>query len=399
MDRERHNNGDHYCFRHHQEVDRVCNGGMTTKSSSPSPDRATTPPLPPSCSSAGVGVGGGGGVSYIEHRVSKMDTLAGVAIKYGVEVADIKRINGLVTDLQMFALKSLHIPLPGRHPPSPNLSNDLDNQGSPCMDYDECFCRSSSSEQTPLRRRHSDFFDSFSSLKPRSAPQEKISPAMSNLRGYYRLKPTNPKTPPEGFEMAVYRDSGSHYLEDGPFSNHSKSKSFANGFLPENGRLAKDTAVSQVTEGIDSDILNEKLLRRRQKSETDFSFRTPEKLLKEDNDGGGFSFSAIIAKGLALRPKAAASRVDSEAGLSNPVPPLGSGDSLVGDSLNRVRKSSSTPSFQDQDNGSSSSSIWPTSRWSLKPDLQAFSTAAITKPIFDGFQNPMTGRKNKAALD
>ena len=94
---------------------------------------------------------------YIEHHVSKMDTLAGVAIKYGVEVdsrsaffsslvsiflspfkiffilpsksyvkifvahqvADIKRMNSLITDLQMFALKTLKIPLPGRHPPSP----------------------------------------------------------------------------------------------------------------------------------------------------------------------------------------------------------------------------------------------------------------------------------------
>lgn len=32
------------------------------------------------------GVGGGNGLSYIEHYVSKFDTLAGVAIKYGVEV-------------------------------------------------------------------------------------------------------------------------------------------------------------------------------------------------------------------------------------------------------------------------------------------------------------------------
>lgn len=29
---------------------------------------------------------GNGGKNYIEHQVSKMDTLAGVAIKYGVEV-------------------------------------------------------------------------------------------------------------------------------------------------------------------------------------------------------------------------------------------------------------------------------------------------------------------------
>lgn len=32
------------------------------------------------------GGGGGNGLNYIEHQVSKLDTLAGVAIKYGVEV-------------------------------------------------------------------------------------------------------------------------------------------------------------------------------------------------------------------------------------------------------------------------------------------------------------------------
>lgn len=34
----------------------------------------------------GGGGGGGNGMSYIKHQVSKLDTLAGVAIKYGVEV-------------------------------------------------------------------------------------------------------------------------------------------------------------------------------------------------------------------------------------------------------------------------------------------------------------------------
>nr|CAD1835760.1 unnamed protein product [Ananas comosus var. bracteatus] len=48
-----------------------------------------------------------------------------VAIKYGV--ADIRRLNGLMTDLQMFARKSLKIPLPGEHPPSPFLSEDSAN--------------------------------------------------------------------------------------------------------------------------------------------------------------------------------------------------------------------------------------------------------------------------------
>ncbi|XP_039004644.1 lysM and putative peptidoglycan-binding domain-containing protein 3-like [Hibiscus syriacus] len=66
---------------------------------------------------------------YIEHSVSRFHTLAGVAIKYGVEVADIKKMNGLVTDIQMFALKTLQIPLPGRHPPSPCFSNDSPTSG------------------------------------------------------------------------------------------------------------------------------------------------------------------------------------------------------------------------------------------------------------------------------
>lgn len=38
-------------------------------------------------------------------------------------------MNGLVTDLQMYALKTLHIPLPGRHPPSPILKDDSASNG------------------------------------------------------------------------------------------------------------------------------------------------------------------------------------------------------------------------------------------------------------------------------
>jgi len=38
-------------------------------------------------------------------------------------------MNSLVTDLQMFALKSLQIPLPGRHQPSSFLSNGSDVPG------------------------------------------------------------------------------------------------------------------------------------------------------------------------------------------------------------------------------------------------------------------------------
>ncbi|KAL3824306.1 hypothetical protein ACJIZ3_020335 [Penstemon smallii] len=348
---------------------------------SSSPSRSVFPMSSPP--SAAVGVNGG--MNYILHTVSKFDTLAGVAIKYGVEVADIKRLNGLVTDLQMFALKTLQIPLPGRHPPSPILSTPQ---------------RPSSSEQTPSSRRHSDFFDSFQSLKLKSSSERKVSPAMSSLRGYYGLSPPdqNPATS-EGFEMSVYRKGGAHYLEDGPFTKsspiynpplslHRKSKSAANGFLSENGDLI-DPHLSQENE---QDRWIEKLIGRRQKSEADFTSRTPEKLLKEENNNGS-AISAITGKGLALRPKSVSKTVsggvDGESG--------GHGDSLLTDSVNGVRKSSSTPSLQDSDNGPMSS-IWPTSKWSLKPDFQALSTAAIARPIFDGLPKPM-GRRNKAALD
>lgn len=335
-------------------------------------------------SSMGVG---GRGLSYIEHPVSKFDTLAGVAIRYGVEVADIKRINGLVSDLQMFALKTLHIPLPGRHPPSPVLSNGQDTQGP------------SSSEQTSSSRRHSDLFDSFQSLKLKSSPQPKVSPAMSSLQGYYGLKPPDQKAASEGFEMAVYRKGGSHYLEDVPFYKSSlsnpplslqrKSKSVANGFMSENGVPASHLS----TQDTRDNGWFEKLVRRRQKSETDFS-RTPEKLLKEDNSNSGW-FSAVAGKGLALRPKSAnrtLSGADAEASSISPIP-IGLGDSFLNDSASVVRKSSSTSNLQDSDSGTLSS------LWNLKPDFQAISTAAITKPIFDGLPKPITGRRNKAALD
>ncbi|KAH0990770.1 hypothetical protein GBA52_002253 [Prunus armeniaca] len=213
-------------------------------SSSPPPSLLQQSYSPSSSSPALVGGVGGGeaGAGYIEHVVSKFDTLAGVAIKYGVEVADIKKMNGLVTDRQMFALRFLQIPLPGRHRPSPCLSK---GSNTPC---------------------------------------------------------------------------------------------------------------------------------------------------------GSAGFSAFTGQCLALRPKAAnrtALGTDVEAGGLNPIP-VGLGDSFITDGLSGVRKSSSTSNLQDHDS-SSSASIWSTSKWSLKPDLQVFSTAAIRKPIFDGLPKP-TGRR-KAALD
>lgn len=346
--------------------------------------------------------GGANGRNYIEHQVSKMDTLAGVAIKYGVEVADIKRLNGLATDLQMFALKTLHIPLPGRHPPSPSLSDGSSSSGENSM------------ERTPPRLGYSNILQSLESLRTESSKKgslatgtsQKVSSAMSNLQKYYGLRSPNGKGKDEGTEMAVYRTGSSGHFDNGLFPKASpvshpfaslihKSKSLVNGFLHENGATDDYVPLAEAGEG-EGEKSNEKSVRRRQKAEADSRVGMPERLLKEENSGGSSGFSPATGKGLAMRPKSASrtSTSDSESGWLSSIP-VGLGDSIMTDGPVGVRKSSSTPSFIDQD--SSSSSIWPTSKWSLKPDLQALSTVAITRPIFDGLPKP--SRRGKAALD
>ncbi|XP_015571922.2 uncharacterized protein LOC8264497 [Ricinus communis] len=334
--------------------------------------------------------------NYIEHQVSKMDTLAGVAIKYGVEVADIKRLNGLATDLQMFALKKLLIPLPGRHPPSPFFPSASDSPGGSGLDkMSSC-------------PRYSNVLDSLESLKLKST-QQKISPAMSTLRKYYGLKSSNHNGAAEGTEMAVYRTGSSDELTEGllpktspisgsPYQN-LKSRNFANGLSPEDCITVDYIPLAEAGDG-EGEKSSEKSVRRRQKSEADFRAGTPEKLLKEENSGGSSNFSPVTGKGLAMRPKSASRAMlysESEPGWLNSIP-VGLGDSIIANGLTGVRKSSSTPSLHDQENGNSSS-VWPTSKWSLKTDLQALSTAAITIPMFDGLPKPISGRRSKAALD
>ncbi|XP_030938599.1 uncharacterized protein LOC115963648 [Quercus lobata] len=351
--------------------------------------------------SSGSGGGGGGeGVNYsykyIEHQVSKFDTLAGVAIKYGVEVADIKRMNGLATDLQMFALKTLQIPLPGRHPPSPNLSNGSASQGG------------NSTEKTSSRLGQSNILGSFQ--LPRSKTPQQVSPAMSTLQKFYGLQSPNLKDTAEGTEMSVYKTGSSDYFDDelllktspisGPPSNHHQnSRNSVNGFLPENGQVVEHWNLAEPGDG-EGEKSDEKPVRRRPKPEVDSGAGTPERLLKGENSGGSSGFSASTGKGLAMRPKSASRTTlfsDSESGWLNSIP-VGLGDSIIADGLSTVRKSSSTSSLKDQETNNSTSA-WPTSKWSLKSDLQSLSTAAITRPIFDGLPKPISGRWNKAALD
>lgn len=97
----------HFCCHHADQVissshlhnryqNNIKNDSMSSSSSSSLFLPSSSPPpsllqqsySPSSSSPALVGGGGGGeaGAGYIEHVVSKFDTLAGVAIKYGVEV-------------------------------------------------------------------------------------------------------------------------------------------------------------------------------------------------------------------------------------------------------------------------------------------------------------------------
>ncbi|KAL1213350.1 hypothetical protein V5N11_025893 [Cardamine amara subsp. amara] len=372
-----------YGFRERSEGYRE----MTPSRSSASKILCITSPTssPPSSTSTGSG--------YIEHRVSKFDTLAGIAIKYGVEVADITKLNGLVTDLQMFALASLRIPLPGRHPPSPCFSNGSLNHGEGC------------SEQTSpsaTNGNHQDVFDSFQSLRLKPS-EKKISPAMNSLQGYYGLKPKNRRAS-EVFEMAIHKKEASHLQDNDqyltpfpatstPLSHHRKSRSLVDAVIAEVNQSSNPSKAGG------GETNSDKPMRRRQKSEADFSSRTPELLLKAENRSSNGGVSAITGKGLALRSKAASRNnlsADTEAGNVNPVP-INLMDAPAGDNFSSVRKSFSASSLQEPDCNRSGSSLWPTTNWTLKPDL--LTQAAMASSIFDGLPKPLTGRRNKKAVD
>ncbi|GKD91027.1 hypothetical protein Tco_1366534 [Tanacetum coccineum] len=249
---------------------------------------------------------------------------------------------------------------------------------------------------TTPNRRHSDLFDSIKSLKlSSSTPPRNVSPSMDALRDYYGLKPNDQNGNGERSKYSPQPSQNSHP----PHGLHRKCKSLAQG-MSEKGTMNGDVPVTN-GKVPDSDSWYDRLMRRR-RSEVDLQRRTPEMMLKPDTTNTSGAFSAAAGKGLALRPKAG-SRTNGDAdGLPN-IPPLKLGDSVITDTSGGVKKSSSSPSFQESYNNNSnnytSTSLWPTSMLNLTADLQALSTAAITRPIFDGLPKPMSGRKNKAAID
>ncbi|KAG7556178.1 LysM domain [Arabidopsis suecica] len=295
----------------------------------------------------------------------------------------------------MFALTSLRIPLPGRHPPSPCLSNGSLNHGEDCSEQ---------ASSSASNGNHQDVFDSFQSLRLKPS-ETKISPAMNSLQGYYGLKPKNRRAS-EGFEMAVYKNEASHLQHDDqyltpfpatntPLSHHRKSRSLVDAVIAEVNQSPNPSKAGG------GEVNSDKPMRRRQKSEADFSSRAPELLLKEENRSSNGAFSAIAGKNLALRSKASSRAnlsTDTENGNVNSIPislmdaPVG-----VGDSFSNVRKSFSASSLQESDCTSNGSSLWSTSKWTLKPDL--LTQAAMASSIFDGLPKPLTGRRNKKAVD
>ncbi|XP_025797841.1 uncharacterized protein LOC112877697 isoform X2 [Panicum hallii] len=293
-------------------------------------------PSPPPMSSCG---------RYLLHRVCRFDTLAGVAIKYGVEVADVKRANGLTTDLQMFAHKTLRVPLHGRHPPAAATSPP---SSSPS--------HADRARVWTMRRPPKNAASLDPSLKP---PRSTVSSSMSLLQGYYGLTPTPKENlTNEGTEMATYIKG-----------HHRKARSLSSSFSLENGDSNRETDDA------------EKPIRRRQKADVELTTR-------EDNGG---SLLARAGQGLAMRPKSG-SRADMN---SSQQDLLATWMPSYGDGLHAVKKSLSTPEFQDSDS-ISIASVWLKSKWNLKPDVF---TLTLPLPLFDGIPKPLFDSIPKPLLD
>ncbi|CAM8918626.1 unnamed protein product [Rhodiola kirilowii] len=326
-----------------------------------------------STSSSSSGSDGDG--AYIEHQVTKFDTLAGVAIKYGVEVSDIKKMNGLVNDLQMFGLKSLRIPLPGRH----TASRTSDASGSSWS--------KTSAEHALGQVGLFGIHEPLRIAKVKSS--QHISPAMSHLQNYYSLKSTSPKVGSDVLEMK-FADLGilgddikaGGSFPSRPVSNgHHKTRSLGNGFL--SGKAIKDFPTAEAADWGNGGF-DEQLFHNWEKTETDMlpCTPTPEKILKTHAGSGSSSFSPITGKGLALRPKSAsrtnlAADAESGSGMLTSTT-SGMSDLFAGD--------------DEIDNGGNSVPIWSNTRWSLKPEILSIPTPSIPKPLLNGL-------RNKAAKD
>lgn len=265
--------------------------------------------------------------------------------------------------------------------------------------YPQIYCRDNYTKRRTNKTGHSKALKSLESLLS-EPPKEELSPAMSALHKFYGLRSPNQNSSNGGVEMAVNQASDSGYFSDKGLPKSSsvsdflskrrlRSRKSADDFLAQSTAMGDYVPLAEFGDG-ENEKSSEKAVRRRSKAEVEPRTGTSERLLKEENSAG-------ISNNTRTKPTSrTAVQSNSESGWLNTIS-VGLGDSILSDSLLGVRKSSSMSSLQEQDR-SNSTSVWPTSRWSLKPDLQAFSSAAIARPIFDGLPKPITGRR-KTALD
>ncbi|CAK9278649.1 unnamed protein product [Sphagnum jensenii] len=145
-------------------------------------------------------------IGYMEHTASKLNTLSRVAIKYGVEVIDIKRLIALTTDFQMYALKTLWIPLQGKH--SPSTAAHKNSYG---------FTRyvSSSVDRGLQYLASGSHSTSNNGIRYRYSEKKAPTSAMGLLRRYYGLASMT-RAGSEGTEMDVYKIDFEFLYEDQP---------------------------------------------------------------------------------------------------------------------------------------------------------------------------------------
>lgn len=358
---------------------------------------------PPASSSSGVTAKGTcGGDDYIEHRVSKLDTLAGVAIKYGVEVADVKRANGLATDLHMFGHQTLRIPVHGRRGKH-GRSKSTEWQETP---------RSQKINNTPPP-----IILAGPTQSPGSGLRERrqSSSAMNLLRGYYGLSlPAQHSScnNSEGMELTSYRPEGEEHSEDEPMSpltppsalkgdtgcvsiGRTSANNASTGKVMS--RLSNEcyTPESALTPSFgvgDSDRSSEPSVRRRSKADGSCpATGSPERENKQDRDPPDKALQTSHA--LPIGTDSLGSRA---AGLLKVLDgALVSGKSKD-EPLPKVIKSMSTSNLQDQTSlqGSSSGTKYG-SRLDAKP---AHQVQPISRSLFEGLSKPTLPRY-KEALD
>lgn len=237
-----------------------------------------------------------------------------------------------------------------------------------------------------------------------SSPQWRVSPAMSTLQGYYGLTPSNLGAA-DGEKMAVNTRGMAQYLEDTPRqkasiyadstpSPHRRSRSYANGFPDDHGDFAEDVRVARVG-GNEAQKSNEKPEHRHWQADGDQACHTPVLLLKDDASNT-CRFSGLTGNSLALRPKSSNRTSPSRDTDSDRVNPIPIEDAFIFERFSGFRKSSSMSNLENSENDSS---LWPTSKWAKRSDLQAAQIGFTARTIFDGLPKPVTIRRNKAAMD